>query len=609
MWKASLLLAAVVPTSTMPGGRAAGAAQGTQGGTGAAVRAARARAHRLRADLWGRRPRADVSRRAAQASTRRRTAAAPGLRRRRAAVPCSARWVTTVRLARRGARPSHSRRRSRTFGSCGASGAGPNTACCARQHNPYCVFVGAAQAGDEPTQRLTCARKGRMRATVRPSRSTRSRRWTCGPRALPGRAKSVQKPKFHGAFASTSTPSARCLLDGCRYPFPTHWLISPQADIWIARHVPLRAFLEAAGAADVALPAPCYRQLSRRRRRARAVDAVGGRLPGRGSACAAAEGPAVAVAPRPPGGGARRCRRGWGLCHDEQCVVDGALTKNECRASPGAASPRPRRRAATARRGRRTAGPWPATRSRAPVVDAGDVYTVRRPTFVEGRVAYLPVGSGRSSAARGAAPPRQVRPRRTATRRARAPRCRRGRAEGRLGHGCAFFEKKVHPHQKQDDGKRGGGGRKLPPTMVQRPLWHNISMTARSLASCWRPRWRAWYLFCLQLTSSLLRGRDELFWRWTSLRACVCSDLAESSRTWRCGSRFTPRREPRNFYHRRRTSPPPIRSGTRVAGVCPRLWVLEDVCDPPESGRARDAHGLAFLCIRAYIRPHFVSRA
>ena len=67
------------------------------------------------------------------------------------------------------------------------------------------------------------------------------------------------------------------------------------------------------------------------------------------------------------------------------------------------------------------------------------------------------------------------------------------------------------------------------------------------------------------------------------------------------------KREPRNFYHRRRTSPaPPIRSGTRVAGVCPRPLVLEDVCDPPGT---RGAHGQAFLCIRTYIRPHFVSRA
>ena len=38
----------------------------------------------------------------------------------------------------------------------------------------------------------------------------------------------------------------------------------------------------------------------------------------------------------------------------------------------------------------------------------------------------------------------------------------------------------------------------------------------------------------------------------------------------------------------------------------PAIRVLEDVCDPPG---ARDAHGLAFLCIRAYIRSHFVSRA
>ena len=50
----------------------------------------------------------------------------------------------------------------------------------------------------------------------------------------------------------------------------------------------------------------------------------------------------------------------------------------------------------------------------------------------------------------------------------------------------------------------------------------------------------------------------------------------------------------------------PIRPGTRVTGVCPRPRVLEDVCDPPE---ARGAHGLAFLCIRAYIRLNFVSRA
>ena len=66
-------------------------------------------------------------------------------------------------------------------------------------------------------------------------------------------------------FTAHSRRHPRHRRDACsmawRFLHPTHWLISPQADIWIARHVPLRAFLEAAGAADVALPAPCYRQL------------------------------------------------------------------------------------------------------------------------------------------------------------------------------------------------------------------------------------------------------------------------------------------------------------------------------------------------------------
>ena len=99
------------------------------------------------------------------------------------------------------------------------------------------------------------------------------------------------------------------------------------------------------------------------------------------------------------------------LYHDERCVVDGALTKNECSCVAGG------RVAAddatcgyyaawkAANRAFLAGGAFPP----GAVVDAGDVYAVRRPTFVEGgRVAYLPnVGSG-SLLCGAAAPLRHV---------------------------------------------------------------------------------------------------------------------------------------------------------------------------------------------------------
>ena len=190
-------------------------------------------------------------------------------------------------------------------------------------------------------------------------------------------------------------------------------MISTQADIWIARHVPLRAFLEAAGAADVALPAPCYRQLF-----GAAVVlvrstpwAAGFLATWFGLRCGPKDQPSLwHLVLRAAGldGAAEEVLK---LYHDERCVVDGALTKNECSCVDGG------RVAAddatcgyyaawkAANRAFLAGGAFPP----GAVVDAGDVYAVRRPTFVEGgRVAYLPnVGSG-SLLCGAAAPLRHV---------------------------------------------------------------------------------------------------------------------------------------------------------------------------------------------------------
>ena len=99
-----------------------------------------------------------------------------------------------------------------------------NTACYARQHGlPYYVFVGT------PLKRAT----------------KRSAATTCPARKEELLGHTSKALSLH-ALTALGVADRVLFLD---------------ADIWIARHVPLRAFLEAAGAADVALPAPCYRQL------------------------------------------------------------------------------------------------------------------------------------------------------------------------------------------------------------------------------------------------------------------------------------------------------------------------------------------------------------
>ena len=190
-------------------------------------------------------------------------------------------------------------------------------------------------------------------------------------------------------------------------------MISTQADIWIARHVPLRAFLEAAGAADVALPAPCYRQLF-----GAAVVlvrstpwAAGFLATWFGLRCGPKDQPSLWHLVLRAAGLDDAAQDVLKLYHDERCVVDGALTKNECSCVAGG------RVAAddatcgyyaawkAANRAFLAGGAFPP----GAVVDAGKVYAVRRPTFVEGgRVAYLPnVGSG-SLLCGAAAPLRHV---------------------------------------------------------------------------------------------------------------------------------------------------------------------------------------------------------
>ena len=238
-----------------------------------------------------------------------------------------------------------------------------NTACYARQHDlPYYVFVGT------PLKRAT----KRSAATTCPAR----------------------KEELLGHTSKALSLHALTALD------VADRVLFLDADIWIARHVPLRAFLEAAGAADVALPAPCYRQLF-----GAAVVlvrstpwAAGFLATWFGLRCGPKDQPSLwHLVLRAAGldGAAEEVLK---LYHDERCVVDGALTKNECSCVAGG------RVAAddatcgyyaawkAANRAFLAGGAFPP----GAVVDAGDVYAVRRPTFVEGgRVAYLPnVGSG-----------------------------------------------------------------------------------------------------------------------------------------------------------------------------------------------------------------------
>ena len=251
-----------------------------------------------------------------------------------------------------------------------------NTACYASQHDlPYYVFVGT------PLKRAT----KRSAATTCPAR----------------------KEELLGHTSKALSLHALAALD------VADRVLFLDVDIWIARHVPLRAFLEAAGAADVALPAPCYRQLF-----GAAVVlvrstpwAAGFLATWFGLRCGPKDQPSLwHLVLRAAGldGAAEEVLK---LYHDERCVVDGALTKNECSCVAGG------RVAAddatcgyyaawkAANRAFLAGGAFPP----GAVVDAGDVYAVRRPTFVEGgRVAYLPnVGSG-SLLCGAAAPLRHV---------------------------------------------------------------------------------------------------------------------------------------------------------------------------------------------------------
>ena len=251
-----------------------------------------------------------------------------------------------------------------------------NTACYARQHDlPYYVFVGT------PLKRAT----KRSAATTCPAR----------------------KEELLGHTSKALSLHALTALD------VADRVLFLDADIWIARHVPLRAFLEAAGAADVALPAPCYRQLF-----GAAVVlvrstpwAAGFLATWFGLRCGPKDQPSLWHLVLRAAGLDDAAEEVLKLYHDERCVVDGALTKNECSC---VASGRVAADDATcgyyaawkaANRAFLAGGAFPP----GAVVDAGDVYAVRRPTFVEGgRVAYLPnVGSG-SLLCGAAAPLRHV---------------------------------------------------------------------------------------------------------------------------------------------------------------------------------------------------------
>ena len=293
-----------------------------------------------------------------------------------------------------------------------------NTACYASQHDlPYYVFVGT------PLKRAT----KRSAATTCPARKEELLGHTSKALSLHALASLgvADRVLFLDArllcrnrnFTAPSRRHPRHRRDACstawRCPFPTHWLISPQADIWIARHVPLRAFLEAAGAADVALPAPCYRQLF-----GAAVVlvrstpwAAGFLATWFGLRCGPKDQPSLWHLVLRAAGLDGAAEEVLQLYHDERCVVDGALTKSECSC---VASGRVAADDATcgyyaawkaANRAFLAGGAFPP----GAVVDAGDVYAVRRPTFVEGgRVAYLPnVGSG-SLLCGAAAPLRHV---------------------------------------------------------------------------------------------------------------------------------------------------------------------------------------------------------
>ena len=251
-----------------------------------------------------------------------------------------------------------------------------NTACYARQHDlPYYVFVGT------PLKRAT----------------KRSAATTCPARKEELLGHTSKALSLH-ALAALGVADRVLFLD---------------ADIWIARHVPLRAFLEAAGAADVALPAPCYRQLF-----GAAVVlvrstpwAAGFLATWFGLRCGPKDQPSLWHLVLRAAGLDDAAEEVLKLYHDERCVVDGALTKSECSC---VASGRVAADDATcgyyaawkaANRAFLAGGAFPP----GAVVDAGDVYAARRPTFVEGgRVAYLPNVGSDSLLCGAAAPLRHV---------------------------------------------------------------------------------------------------------------------------------------------------------------------------------------------------------
>ena len=251
-----------------------------------------------------------------------------------------------------------------------------NTACYASQHDlPYYVFVGT------PLKRAT----------------KRSAATTCPARKEELLGHTSKALSLH-ALAALGVADRVLFLD---------------ADIWIARHVPLRAFLEAAGAADVALPAPCYRQLF-----GAAVVlvrstpwAAGFLATWFGLRCGPKDQPSLWHLVLRAAGLDGAAEEVLQLYHDERCVVDGALTKNECSCVE---SGRVAAEDATcgyyaawkaANRAFLAGGAFPP----GAVVDAGDVYAVRRPTFVEGgRVAYLPNVGSDSLLCGAAAPLRHV---------------------------------------------------------------------------------------------------------------------------------------------------------------------------------------------------------
>ena len=251
-----------------------------------------------------------------------------------------------------------------------------NTACYARTHDlPYYVFVGT------PLKRAT----KRSAATTCPAR----------------------KEELLGHTSKALSLHALTALD------VADRVLFLDADIWIARHMPLRAFLEAAGAADVALPAPCYRQLF-----GAAVVlvrstpwAAGFLATWFGLRCGPKDQPSLWHLVLRAAGLDDAAQDVLKLYHDERCVVDGALTKSECSC---VASGRVAADDATcgyyaawkaANRAFLAGGAFPP----GAVVDAGDVYAARRPTFVEGgRVAYLPNVGSDSLLCGAAAPLRHV---------------------------------------------------------------------------------------------------------------------------------------------------------------------------------------------------------